>query len=467
MKFMNENFLLKNEISKELFFNYANKMPIFDFHCHLSPKEIYENGKFEDISKAWLGGDHYKWRLMRSMGIDENCISGNANGLEKFKLFARTLEYSIGNPVYHWAHLELQRYFDEYEPLTEKNAELIYTRVNKKLESDDFRVREIIKKSNVKILFTTDDPIDSLEYHEKIKEDKTFDVEVLPAFRPDKIINIEFNTYPEYIKSLSKVTNLEIKDFSDLLKAIENRIDFFASHGCCASDHAFKDIPYSVSTESELNIILDKALKGEIINDDEINKYKTAIIQFLSKEYKKRDWVMELHFGVLRNNNSNMFEKMGPDTGYDTMGDYSVVESLSNLLNSMDMKNELPKTILFSGNPNDNYPIATLMASFQDSSYVSKMQLGTAWWFNDHINGMKAQISALADVGVLGKFIGMLTDSRSFLSYPRHEYFRRIICNIIGTWIEEGLYNNDLEFVGSIIEDICYNNAIKYFGIKK
>jgi len=465
MAFINENFLLKNETAKKLFFEYANTMPIFDFHCHLNPKDIYENKNFADISEAWLGGDHYKWRLMRSMGIEERYITGDATGLEKFKAFAKTIEYSIGNPIYHWAHLELQRYFDEYEPLTERNAEEVYNRVNEKLKQDDYKVRNFIKKSNVKIIITTDDPIDTLEYHKKLKEDESFDVQVLPAFRPDKAMNIESENFVKYINSLSEVSGIQIKGFDDLLKAIENRINFFEEIGCRASDHAFKNIPFAPSTKAQLEEILERALAGEKLSTIEVDRYKTAFIQFLASEYTKRKWVMEIHYGVIRDNNSEMFKKLGPDTGFDTMGDYSVIESLASLLNSMDSKKQLPKTILFSGNPNDNHALATLMPSFQNSDAVSKIQLGTAWWFNDHINGMTAQINALADVGVLGKFIGMLTDSRSFLSYPRHEYFRRIICNIIGTWVEDGEYNNDIEFVGSIIEDICYNNAIDYFNM--
>lgn len=465
MAFIDKNFLLKNDTAKRLFFEYANTMPIFDFHCHLSPKDIYKNNNFKDISEAWLGGDHYKWRLMRSVGIDEKYITGDATGLEKFIMFAKTLEYSIGNPVYHWAHLELQRFFDEYEPLTEKNAEEIYNRVNLKLKGEDYKVRSFIKKSNVSIIFTTDDPIDSLEYHNLIKEDNSFDTKVLPAFRPDKALNIEAATYKEYIESLANVSGIKINNFSNLLKAIENRINYFHSVGCCASDHAFKHIPFEYATKKELDEILYKGLTGVELTLKETDKYKTALIQFLASEYKKRNWVMEIHYGVLRDNNSNMFKKLGPDTGYDTMADYNVIENLSKLLDSINSKNELPKTILFSGNPNHNYALGTLIGCFQSSDAESKIQLGTAWWFNDHINGMTAQINALADVGVLGKFIGMLTDSRSFLSYPRHEYFRRIICNIVGSWIEDGEYNSDIELAGKIIKDISYNNAIKYFNM--
>lgn len=465
MPFIDKNFLLKNETAKKLFFEHANVMPIFDFHCHLNPKDIYENTGFNNITEAWLGGDHYKWRLMRTMGIDEKFITGNATPLNKFKMFAKTVEYSVGNPIYHWAHLELQRYFDEHEPLTEKNAETIYHRVNDKLRQDDFKVRNFITKSKVEILFTTDDPIDDLEYHKKLKQDKTFNVKVLPAFRPDKAMNIECTSFLEYISALSNISNINITKFDDILSALENRINYFAEIGCCASDHAFKNVPFTEATKYELNIIVQKALNNEVLTFVEVDKYKTALIQFLASEYSKRNWVMEIHYGVIRNNNSLMFNKLGADTGYDTMGDYNVIENLSKLLDSIDSKNNLPKTILFCGNPNDNYPLATLMGSFQNVGTVSKIQLGTAWWFNDHINGITAQIKALADVGVLGKFIGMLTDSRSFLSYPRHEYFRRIICNIVGTWVEDGEYNNDLDFVGKLIRDICYYNSIEYFDM--
>jgi glucuronate isomerase len=467
MAFMDKNFLLKSETARKLYFEYAEQMPIFDFHCHLNPQTIFKNPNFKDISEAWLDGDHYKWRLMRSMGIDESYITGNKSGLEKFKMFAKTLEYSIGNPLYHWAHLELQRYFDEHEPLTEKNAEDIYHRVNEKLQKDDYKVRNFITKSNVKIIFTTDDPVDSLEYHQKLKDDTSFDVKVLPAFRPDKALNVDAETYVEYINTLSEVSKTPIKIFGDLKMAIRNRIDFFQEMGCVASDHAFSHVPFEPSTETELNNILVKALSGNKLTTIESDKYKTALIQFLASEYSDREWVMEIHLGVIRNNNDEMFKHLGVDTGYDTMGDYNIVENLAKLLNSIACKKCLPKTILFSGNPKDNYPLATLMASFQNSDFVSKMQMGTAWWFNDHINGMTSQINTLSDVGVLGKFIGMLTDSRSFLSYPRHEYFRRILCNIIGTWVEDGEYNNDLEFLGKLVTGICYTNSVEYFTTSK
>ena len=463
MRFMDENFLLKTKTSQKLFFDYANKMPIFDFHCHLNPKDIYENNNFKDITEAWLLADHYKWRLMRSVGIDEKYITGDGTGLEKFKAFAKTLEFAIGNPIYHWAHLELKTYFDINEPLTEKNAEKIYSDVNEMLRQKDFKVRNFIEKSRVNIVVTTDDPIDTLEWHEKIKQDEGFKTKVLPAFRPDRAINIEISTFADYINQLATVSDIKINSFDELKKALASRIEHFTKHGCVASDHGIKYVPFAEFSLDEIDPILKKALNKENLTQLEIDKYKTALLQFLAKEYSKRNWVMEIHYGVLRNINTDMFEKLGPDTGYDTIGDYNMVDSLSSLLNLMNKDGNLPKTILFSGNPGDNYLLGTMMQAFQAAGDVSKIQLGTAWWFNDHINGMTNQINALADVGVLGKFIGMLTDSRSFLSYTRHEYFRRIICSIIGEWVEEGHYNPDIEVVGKLVENISYNNAMEYF----
>lgn len=462
---MDKNFLLKNETAKKLFFDYAAKQPIFDFHCHLNPKEIYENKNFDDITHAWLGGDHYKWRAMRSLGIDEKYITGDSTSFEKFSMWARTIQYAIGNPLYHWTHLELQRYFEIYEPLTEKNAKEIFDKVNDKLKTDDFRVRELIKKSGVKLIFTTDDPVDSLEYHKLLKDENDLGFKVMPAFRPDKALNIDDKAFPEYIKSLASVSGLGIDSFESLKSALEKRMELFAEMGCRASDHAFTYVPFEPATNQELDAILKKALDGAVLDVVEKDKYKTALMQFLGASYAKRSWAMEVHMNIIRNNNTRMFNAMGPDTGFDCIGDYRSAENLTKLLDSLDIDNNLPKTILFAGNPSDNQVLGTILGCFQSSDAASKIQFGTAWWFNDNKDGMELQIKALGNLGVLGKFIGMLTDSRSFLSYPRHEYFRRILCNLFGQWIEDGEYDGDLEFAGSIISDICYNNAYKYFGV--
>jgi len=467
MGFIDENFLLKTETAKKLFNDYAKEQPIFDFHCHLNPKEIYENKNFEDITQAWLGGDHYKWRAMRSLGVDEKYITGKeTTSFEKFEKWAETIQYAIGNPLYHWTHLELQRFFGIYEPLTKQNAKEIFDKINGLLAQDDFRVRELIKKSNVKIVNTTDDPADSLEYHKLIKEDSSIDFKVLPAFRPDKALNITAKTFPEYIKTLGNVGGKEIKNFADLTSVISDRMDLFDEMGCCASDHAFTYVPCVDASESEIDSIISKAINGESITTEESDKYKTALMLFLGTQYSKRNWAMEIHMNIKRDNNTRMFEKMGPDTGFDCIGDWSTCEGLTNLLDKLEYNNNLPKTILFAGNPTDNQVLGTILGCFQSSEAASKIQFGTAWWFNDNIDGMEAQIKALGNLGVLGKFVGMLTDSRSFLSYPRHEYFRRILCNIFGKWIEDGEYAPDIEFVGKLVADICYNNAIEYFGVK-
>lgn len=467
MNFINEDFLLKTETAKKLFHNYAKEEPIFDFHCHLSPKEIYENKNFSDITEVWLGGDHYKWRAMRSLGIDESIITGkNADSFEKFEKWAETIQYAIGNPLYHWTHLELQRFFGIYEPLTKESARRIYDKINSLLGQDDFKVRELIKKSNVKFINTTDDPADTLEWHKLLREEKDLGFKVFPAFRPDKALNIDAKAFADYIKTLGNAGGREIKTFADLTSVLESRMDLFDEMGCCASDHAFTYVPCVKASEAEVDAILAKALKGEAVTKNETDIYKTALMLFLGSQYAKRGWAMEMHMNIKRDNNTRMFEKMGPDTGFDCISDWSSAEGLTNLLDALDYNNNLPKTIIFAGNPADNQVFGTILGCFQSSDAPSKIQFGTAWWFNDNKDGMEAQIKALGNLGVLGKFIGMLTDSRSFLSYPRHEYFRRILCNIIGQWIEDGEYADDIEFAGKLVKDICYSNAITYFNVK-
>lgn len=465
MAFFGDDFLLKTETSKKLYNNYAKDMPIFDFHCHLDPKAIYENEAFIDIAQAWLGGDHYKWRIMRTCGVDESLVTGkDATGLEKFKAFASSLKYAVGSPIYHWTHMELKTYFGITEPLTETNAEDVYNKVNALLASDGYKVRDFIKKSNVTAIITTDDPVDTLEWHKKIKEDNTFDVKVLPGFRPDKAINIELDTFKGYIETLGDVAGVSISDLKTLEESMIKRLDHFDENGCKASDHGIAYIPFVKYNRDEVETIFKKALKGDSLTELEMDKYKTYLMEFLGKQYAKRDWVMEIHYGAIRNLNSKMFKNLGPDTGYDAMGMDGKLDNLAPLLNSLSEANGLPKTMVFNINPIDNYPVAVMIGAFQEQGNI---QFGTAWWFNDHINGMTAQINTLADVGVLGKFNGMLTDSRSFLSYPRHDYFRRILCNIVGQWIEDGLYNPDINVAGEIIKDICYNNAEQYFRLNQ
>ncbi|PHO08075.1 glucuronate isomerase [Thermoanaerobacterium thermosaccharolyticum] len=464
-KFMDEDFLLNNETAVKLFHDYASKSPIFDFHCHLNPKDIYEDIRFKNITEVWLYGDHYKWRLMRSNGVDERYITGDADDYSKFLEFAKTIPMAIGNPVYHWTHLELQRYFGINELLNEKTAPVIWEKVNSMLNSSEFSVRNIIKKSNVKILCTTDDPTDSLEYHKLLKEDDSFDVRVLPAFRPDKGINIDKDDFKDWVKKLGEVCGKAIESYDDYLDALNSRLEFFDSYGCRLSDHALDFVAYEESTKEEVDEIFKKALKGEKLSQIEVDKYKTSVLQFLGKRYKELGWAMQLHIAALRNTNTRMFKKLGPDTGYDSINDVNIAYPLSKLLDSLESTRSLPKVILYTLNPKDNYVLAALMGSFQGEGIPGKMQFGSAWWFNDNIDGMTEQMKTLANVGLLSKFVGMVTDSRSFLSYPRHEYFRRILCNLIGEWVEKGEVPDDIDLLGKIVQDISFNNAVNYFGV--
>jgi glucuronate isomerase len=463
-KFMDEDFLLKTETAKKLFAA-ASKEPIFDYHCHLSPKEIYEDKPFEDIAQMWLGGDHYKWRVMRSFGIDEKYITGDSSWHEKFNAWAQTLPYCIGNPLYHWTHLELQRFFEIDTPLSPKTADEIWNKANAKIKAGGFTPRELINKSNVAVICTTDDPADSLEYHKLIAEDKSFAVKVVPAFRPDKALNIDAQGFAAYIAVLAKSADAKIESFDGLCATLSQRIDFFAKMGCVASDHAFVYVPYNAASKEEVDAILKKALAGDSLSACDIEKYKTALLTHLCGEYVKHNIAMELHLGAMRNNNTKMFKQLGPDTGFDSADDKEIAQPLSRMLDSLDAKNILPKTILFTLNPKDNYVLGTMLGNFQSSEIASKLQLGAAWWVNDHIEGMTRQMTDLANLGVLGKFLGMLTDSRSFLSYPRHEYFRRILCNMLGDMVENGEYPADMETLTEIVTGISYKNAKAYFGV--
>ena len=458
---MDKDFLLETDVAKKLFHDHAAKMPILDYHCHLNPQAIYEDKHFKNITEIMLGGDHYKWRAMRSNGISEEYTTGNKSDFEKFEALAETLPYAIGNPLYHWTHLELRRYFGIDTILNKKTAREIYDAANKIIASDDFSVRTLIEKSNVKIICTTDDPIDSLEYHLKMKDIKAF--RVLPAFRPDKAILCEKEPFIPYIKALADCTNMQISDIEDLQAALVARIDFFHSVGCRLSDHALPSVPYSPCDTEEANRIFKMALGGETLSALEIEKYKTFILLFLAKEYHARGWAMQLHIGSLLNNNIRMFKKLGPDTGFDSINDRCIAEPLAKLLGAADADDTLPKTILYTLNPKDNYVLGTMLGNFQGTEAPSKIQFGSGWWFNDQRDGMEAQMKALANLGLLGRFVGMLTDSRSFLSYSRHEYFRRILCNLIGQWVENGEYPEDYETLGMLVEGISYNNAENYF----
>ncbi len=464
-QFMDKDFLLSTEMSQTLYHQFAENMPILDYHCHINPQEIYEDRKFENITQVWLGGDHYKWRQMRSNGVDEKYITGDGSDREKFQAWAETMPKLIGNPLYHWSHLELRRYFGYEGYLNGDTAEEVWNLCNAKLQEDSMTVRNIIKQSGVTLICTTDDPVDSLEWHKKIAEDPTFDVQVLPAWRPDKAMNVEKPTYGEYIAQLSKVSGVEVKDFASLKEALKNRMAFFASMGCCVSDHALEYVMYAPASDAEVDAILQKGLSGEAISKEEELKYKTAYMLFVAREYVKLGWVMQIHYGCKRDNNAYMFEQLGPDTGYDCINNYAPSAQMADFLNALSATNDIPKTILYSLNPNDNASIGSIIGCFQ-GDIPGKIQQGSAWWFNDHKIGMTEQITSLANLGCLGNFVGMLTDSRSFLSYTRHEYFRRILCDIFGTWVENGEYPADMKALEELVKGICYNNAVKYFGFK-
>ena len=463
-QFMDAEFLLETKTASKLFHEYAKNAPIIDYHCHISPKEIAENKHFKNITEVWLSGDHYKWRFMRSCGIEEKYITGNASDKEKFLKWAECLSKAIGNPLYHWSHLELQRYFGYDKPLSLKTAEEAWEVTEKILNRPDMGAKDIIKKSNVKLICTTDDPVDSLEYHKMIKEDASFDVKVLPAWRPDKAMNMEKPDFTDYIKKLSDVSNVTISSFEDLINALKVRMDFFEKNGCTVSDHGFEYMMYAPSDAKEIDDIFARRMSGKNVTDDEMLKYKFAFITSLCKEYVSRNWVMQLHYGCKRDNNVRRYKELGPDTGFDCINDHTPSYELTNFLNYVEENGGLPKTILYSLNPADNAAIGTIIGCFQDSSAVAKIQQGSAWWFNDHKIGMESQILSLASLGNLSGFVGMLTDSRSFLSYTRHEYFRRILCNIIGNLVENGEYPCDFDLLSQIVKDISYNNCVTYFN---
>ncbi|MGN0313135.1 MAG: glucuronate isomerase [Lachnospiraceae bacterium] len=461
-KFMDDDFLLATETARHLYHDYAEKLPIIDYHCHLSPKEIYEDVHFDNITQVWLGADHYKWRQMRSNGVEEKYITGNASDREKFQKWAETLEVAIGNPLYHWSHLELKKYFGYEGHLCADTAEEVWNLCNEKLAQPDMSARNLILKSNVTMLCTTDDPVDSLEWHKKLREDG-FRVKVLPAFRPDKAMAIEKESFAFYLEQLSQVSGVKITSFATLMDALTKRMDFFEANGCVVSDHGLEYIMYEPYTDEEVEKVLAKRLSGEQLTRKEERQYKTAFMVAVGKEYAKRNWVMQLHYGVQRDLNKKIFKALGPDAGIDAINTYGSSIEMGQYLNALAETDELPKTIIYSLNPADDAAIGTVIGCFQDSSAVGKIQHGSAWWFNDNKTGMIAQMTSLANLGLLGNFVGMLTDSRSFLSYTRHEYFRRILCNLIGGWVENGEYPDDEKALKRIVEGISYYNAERYF----
>ena len=467
-KFMDEDFLLGNEPARRLFHDYAKKMPIFDYHCHLQPQQIADDVRFENMTRIWLGGDHYKWRLMRTNGVHERFITGDAPDREKFTKWAETVPHTIGNPLYHWTHMELKNPFGftdlVFGPDT---AEDVWVKCNDLLAKPGFSARGLMERFNVKVVCTTDDPADDLSYHKKIREDGSFRIRVLPTFRPDKAHAVEEPAvFISYLEKLGQAAGIEIDSYRTLIEALEKRVEYFHDAGCRLSDHALLTSVCQDASESELEASFKKLSSGKLLNPTETAAFHTAVLLELGRMYAARGWAMQLHIAALRNNNFRMMQKLGPDTGFDSIADYPIAYHLSRFLDRLDETGELPKTILYSLNPNDNAALATMIGNFQDGSVPGKMQHGSAWWFNDHRDGMEDQMRQLANVGLLSRFIGMLTDSRSFLSYPRHEYFRRVLCNLVGSWVENGKAPADYALLGSMIENICFNNAKNYFGIE-
>ncbi|MGI5883507.1 MAG: glucuronate isomerase [Candidatus Spyradocola sp.] len=463
MAFLDEDFLLKTPAARILYHDYAADMPILDYHCHLSPQEIYENRSFSNIAQVWLGGDHYKWRLLRAGGVEEAYITGNASDREKFQKYAEVLSRSIGNPLYHWSHLELKRYFGFDGVLGPDTAQEVWDLCEEKLQGEDMRARALIEKSNVKLVCTTDDPADDLKFHRLLADDASFSVRVLPAWRPDKAVAIEKPDFAAYIARLGQAAGREISSFADLMDALRARMDFFHENGCRLSDHGLLRMVYHPLPEAEVEAAFAARLRGETLSPTQEDGYKTALLLFLGREYARRDWAMQLHYGVKRDNNRAMYEAIGPDTGFDAIENVTPSAALADFLDALERTDELPRTLVYSLNPSDDDAIDAILGCFQKGPTVSKMQHGSAWWFNDQKQGMEKQLTSLANKGYLAGFVGMLTDSRSFLSYPRHEYFRRVLCNLLGSWIEEGEYPADLALWGSVVQDISYNNAAAYF----
>ncbi|WP_026837348.1 glucuronate isomerase [Gillisia sp. JM1] len=461
--FIRDNFLLQNKYARELYFNYAAHQPIIDYHCHLSPKEIAEDKVYDNIFQLWIAGDHYKWRAMRTLGVNEKYITGDASDKEKFIAWARTVPNTLRNPLYHWTHLELKRYFGIDELLNEESAERIYESVNEQLKQPENSCRGLLKKMNVKALCTTEDPIDSLEHHQALAK-SGFQIKVSTAFRPDKAILIENEIYNDYLDQLEKAADFPIQTYQDLKDALRKRIEYFDANGCKLCDHGLSKISFEVFTDSEVSEIFVKKRDGETLTSLEIEKFKASILLFLGETYHEFSWVQQFHLGALRNNNSRMHNILGPDTGWDSIGDSNQAEPLSKFLNALDSKNKLTKTILYNLNPANNEIFASMIGNFNDGSVMGKIQYGSGWWYLDQKDGIIAQLNSLSNIGLISCFIGMLTDSRSFLSFPRHEYFRRILCNLFGEEMESGVLPNDIDLVGKVISDISYNNANEYFN---
>ena len=463
--FLDKDFLLNTETARKLYHEAAESCPIIDYHCHINPREIWEDRRYENITQVWLGGDHYKWRLMRSAGVEEKYITGNETGdKEKFMKWAEVLGNAIGNPLYHWSHLELRRFFGYEGILNKDTAEEVWQLTEKKLHEPGYSVRGLIAMSGVETICTTDDPVDSLEWHEKLAADASFKTAVLPAWRPDKAMNLEKDTYLDYVKQLSEVSGIAIDSFAALKEALKKRMAYFAEHKCVLSDHALNYVMYAPADEGEVEAIFKARLNSAIPSAVDENKFKFAFMTFVAGEYKRMNWVMQLHYGCRRDNNGPMFRKLGPDTGYDCVDNTAPSTQTAAFLGHLEELGYLPKTILYSLNTNDNAAIDSILGCFQNDAAVGRIQHGSAWWFNDHFDGMTEQIKSLAALGYLAGFVGMLTDSRSFLSYPRHEYFRRILCRVFGQWVEDGMYPDDMDTLKQIVRGISHDNAKRYFN---
>ncbi len=460
--FMDENFLLETPTAQKLYHEFAAPQPIIDYHCHLPPEQIAQNKQFRNITEIWLGGDHYKWRFMRSSGVTEDFMTGNQPDEAKFRKFCEVLPMGVGNPLYHWSHLELQRYFGTKTLVSAASADELWHHCNSLIGTPELSARGLMTRSNVRAVCTTDDPVDSLEHHKAIAADG-FAVKVLPTFRPDKSFNIDRAGFQDYIRKLAEVSGVAIKNFNDVTHALDLRLDYFAAHGCKVSDHAIDVAFFAEAGDAELSQILSRAMNNEPISREDADKYKTGILLHLGRQYAKRGWAMQLHIGAQRNNSARQFRNLGPDTGFDSIADDIISAKLARFLDALDGDDQLPKTILYNLNPMHNEVLATMIGNFQDGKVVGKMQFGSGWWFLDQKDGMTRQLTALSQLGNLGAFIGMLTDSRSFLSYTRHEYFRRILCNMIGGWVENGEYPQDWAQLQKIVEGISYKNAEAYF----
>ena len=461
--FLTDDFLLQSETARVLYHDYAKDLPIIDYHNHLPPNEIAGDRQFENISKAWLYGDHYKWRAMRVQGINEHYITGGASDFEKFEKWAETVPFTMRNPLYHWTHLELSRYFDENRLLKPETAASIFDNLNEKMNTPQYSVQNLLRKMNVEVVCTTDDPLDSLEFHQKYNLQKA-DMKMLPAFRPDKFILIDNPNFSKFIEKLGEIVGFELRSFEDLLKALKVRADFFAANGCQLCDHGLEQLYAADFTDAQANAVFKKAISGENLTENEALLYKSAILFHLGEMYHALDWTQQFHLGALRNVNTRMLKQLGPDTGWDSIGDFKQAVALGAFLRKLDNNNRLAKTIIYNLNPADNEIFATMIGNFNDGSIAGKVQWGSGWWFLDQKDGMEKQINTLSNMGLLSRFIGMLTDSRSFLSFPRHEYFRRILCNMFGEDVKNGELPNDIAWLGKLVQDICYFNAKNYFN---